>query len=56
MAGGGWRVIASDRRCGRPFEEPGFIPATANKQLASRYHQLKTGHYLTSQCLEWVKS
>jgi len=50
------KLAKTSNRMYRPSEKqrPDAIVAGANKRLASRFYQLKTGHCLTGQCLQWT--
>jgi len=51
----GNRVSAKKYRMPRK-QQPGRTVAGSTKRSASRYYQLKTGHCLTGQYLEWTKN
>ena len=40
----------------RPRQKPDFIAAKADKQLAARFYQLKTGYRPAGQYLAWTKN
>jgi len=37
-------------------QQPDKVVAGSNKRVASRFYQIKTGHCLTGEYLEWTKS
>jgi hypothetical protein len=52
------KLAKSSNRKYRPSEKqkPDAIVAGANKRLAPRFYQLKTGHCLTGQYLQWTSA
>jgi hypothetical protein len=51
----GGRVSTKKYRLPRG-QRPDKTVASSSKRLASRFYQLKTGHCLTSQYLEWTRN
>jgi len=52
----GWKPDLQEEIQNAEEPEPDGTVAGSSKRPASRFYQLKTGHYLSGQCLRWGKN